>query len=56
MVRVPVLSEQRIDIAAISSIAAKRVTMAPSCASSLDPNAKVVVVTISIAIGMAATY
>ena len=30
MVRVPVLSEQRMDIAAMSSIAARRVTMAPT--------------------------
>eukprot|EP00427_Karlodinium_veneficum_P050243 CAMPEP_0169366648 /NCGR_PEP_ID=MMETSP1017-20121227/33230_1 /TAXON_ID=342587 /ORGANISM="Karlodinium micrum, Strain CCMP2283" /LENGTH=52 /DNA_ID=CAMNT_0009464601 /DNA_START=84 /DNA_END=239 /DNA_ORIENTATION=+ len=40
---------------AMSSIAARRVTMAPCFVNSLEPKAKVVVVTISIAMGMEAT-
>ena len=40
---------------AMSSMAERRVTMAPWCDSSLDPNASVVVVTISMANGMEAT-
>mmetsp|Transcript_24721 Transcript_24721/g.55472 ORF Transcript_24721/g.55472 Transcript_24721/m.55472 type:complete len:226 (-) Transcript_24721:936-1613(-) len=55
IVRVPVLSEHRMDIPAMSSMAARRVTMAPSCESSFEPRARVVVVTISIAMGMEAT-
>ena len=55
LVRVPVLSEQRIDMAARSSMAASLFTIAPSLDSSLDPRARVVVVTISIAMGIEAT-
>ena len=55
IVRVPVLSEHKMDMAAMSSIAANRETIAPSCTNSLEPNARVVVVTISIAIGIDAT-
>ena len=40
---------------AMSSMAARRVTMAPSRDSSLEPSASVVVVTISIAMGIEAT-
>merc|ERR1719329_1395723 len=54
-VRVPVLSEHKIAMPAISSIAAKRVTMAPYLVNSLEPRARVVVVTISMAIGIEAT-
>lgn len=56
MVRVPVLSEHRIDMPAKSSIAANLETIAPSWTNSLEPKARVVVVTISIAIGMDATW
>ena len=40
---------------AMSSMADRRVTMAPWCDNSLDPSASVVVVTISMASGMDAT-
>mmetsp|Transcript_29114 Transcript_29114/g.62736 ORF Transcript_29114/g.62736 Transcript_29114/m.62736 type:complete len:234 (-) Transcript_29114:618-1319(-) len=55
IVRVPVLSEQSIFIPAMSSIAARRVTIAPCLESSLEPRASVVVHTISMATGMEAT-
>lgn len=42
-VSVPVLSEHRSVMPAISSIAVRRVTMAPCCASCRDPSASVVV-------------
>ena len=54
-VRVPVLSEHRMAMPAMSSIAARRVTMAPCLLNSLEPRARVVVVTISMAIGIEAT-
>jgi hypothetical protein len=54
-VSVPVLSEQSMFMPAVSSIAARRDTMAPSLLSSLLPIASVVVVTISIAMGIEAT-
>ena len=54
-VRVPVLSEHRMAMPAMSSMAARRVTMAPCLVNSLEPRARVVVVTISMAMGMAAT-
>ena len=43
---IPVLSEHRIDMPAISSMAARRETIAPSLDISLEPRASVVVVTI----------
>lgn len=43
------------NLPAMSSIADNRVTIAPWCDSSFDPNARVVVVTISIANGIDAT-
>lgn len=55
IVSVPVLSEHKIVIPAISSMAVRRVTMAPRSDSSPDPRDKVVVVTISMAIGIEAT-
>jgi len=55
VVRVPVLSEQRRFMPAISSTAARRVTMAPCAASCRDPRARVVVTTTSMATGMDAT-
>ncbi len=54
-VRVPVLSEQSMFMPAISSIDARRVTMAPSWESVREPSASVVVHTISMAMGMDAT-
>ena len=42
-VKVPVLSEHSSVMPAISSIAVRRVTMAPCCASCRDPKANVVV-------------
>jgi len=52
---VPVLSEHRIAIPAMSSMALSRVTIAPWWESSLEPRASVVVVTISMASGIEAT-
>jgi hypothetical protein len=54
-VRVPVLSEQRIDMAVRSSMADRLATITPRCTSFFEPIAKVVVVTISIARGIDAT-
>jgi len=54
-VRVPVLSEQSMSIPAISSIDARRVTIAPCFDKERDPIASVVVVTISTARGIDAT-
>jgi hypothetical protein len=51
----PVLSEHRIVIPARSSMAAKRLTMAPWWLSWWEPKARVVVHTISMATGMEAT-
>jgi hypothetical protein len=54
-VRVPVLSEHSMFMPAISSMEARRVTIAPSCDSWREPSASVVVHTISMAMGMDAT-
>ena len=55
MVRVPVLSEHSMFMPAISSMEARRVTIAPCFDRSREPSASVVVHTISMAIGMEAT-
>ncbi len=54
-VSVPVLSEQRMDMPAISSIADRRATMAPWWERAFEPMARVVLVTISMASGIDAT-
>ncbi len=54
-VSVPVLSEQSMFMPAMSSMAARRVTMAPCALSWRLPSASVVVHTISMAMGMEAT-
>ena len=54
-VRVPVFSEQSMSMPAISSMAARRVTIAPLVNSCFAPIARVHVVTISMARGIEAT-